>query len=97
MPATSSNVLTSPSLTRIARGNLCSGCGACGGLFPDKISLGMAPPGFLRPRQIASVTAEEDARIARICPGIGQRVVAEGRADHVLWGPYVEMLTGWAS
>ena len=94
---TSPETVSAPSLARIARGNLCAGCGGCAGLFPDKITMDMAPPGFLRPRQIASLTAEEDARIARICPGIGQRVAAEGRADHVLWGPYVEMLTGWAA
>jgi coenzyme F420 hydrogenase subunit beta len=87
---------TAPSLARVARGNLCAGCGACAGLFPRKITMEVAPPGFLRPCQSTSLTAEEDARIARICPGLGQRVVPEGRVDHALWGPHVEMLTGWA-
>jgi coenzyme F420 hydrogenase subunit beta len=57
----------------------------------------MSSPGFLRPRQTAPLSAEEDARIARICPGLGQRVVAGGRKDPILWGPYVGMLTGWAA
>lgn len=87
----------SPSLARVQRGNLCSGCGACAGLFPDKVTIEMAPPGFLRPHQTAPLTKAEDARIARICPGLGQRVIAEGRPDHALWGPHVEMLTGWAT
>ncbi len=55
-----------------------------------------SPPGFLRPRQTAPLTAEEEALLVRICPGLGQRVWAEGRLDPVLWGPYVEMLAGWA-
>jgi coenzyme F420 hydrogenase subunit beta len=84
-------------LARVAQGNLCAGCGGCAGLSPDKVAMEISPPGFLRPRQTAPLTTEEEARIARICPGLGQRVAAEGRKDPVLWGPYVEMLTGWAA
>lgn len=54
-------------------------------------------PGFLRPGQTGPLSAEEDARIARICPGLGQRVEAAGRRNSVLWGPYVSMVTGWAT
>lgn len=59
----------------------------------------MAPvePGYLRPQQTALLTAEEDAKIARVCPGLGQRVEAAGRSDSVLWGPYIAMETGWSS
>ena len=86
-----------PSLARVARGDLCAGCGACAGLFPTKIAMETAPPGFLRPRQTAPLTAAEDAAIARACPGLGQRVTAAGRADHPLWGPHLAMVTGWAA
>jgi coenzyme F420 hydrogenase subunit beta len=86
-----------PALARVARGNLCAGCGACAGLFPDRIAMEPAPPGFLRPRQTAPLTASEDAQIARICPGLGQTAAAEGRTDSVLWGPYVGLQTGWAT
>lgn len=86
-----------PSLASVARGDLCAGCGACAGLFPDRISMDVGTPGFLRPRQIGTLTPEEDADIARICPGLGQRVTAEDRPDHVLWGPHVKMLTGWST
>lgn len=85
------------SLARVARGNLCAGCGGCAGLSPDKIVMEMAPPGYLRPRQTQTLTAAEDARIGRFCPGLIQTVEAEGRKDPPLWGPYVEMLTGWAT
>jgi len=86
-----------PSLSRVAQGDLCAGCGACAGLFPSKVVMETAPPGFLRPRQTAPLTAVEDAAIARVCPGLGQRVAAGGRADHPLWGPHVAMVTGWAT
>ena len=87
----------SPALSRVARGNLCAGCGACAGLVPDKVTMGVSPPGYLRPQQSAALTAPEEAAIARTCPGLGQTVVAAGRADPVLWGPYVAMQTGWAT
>ncbi|WP_247651307.1 Coenzyme F420 hydrogenase/dehydrogenase, beta subunit C-terminal domain [Roseovarius autotrophicus] len=87
----------SPALRRIARGDLCAGCGACGGMFPDKIGVEMAPPGFLRPRQRAPLTAEEEDSFSRFCPALGQKVEARGRTDHVLWGPYLKMRTGWAT
>ncbi len=86
-----------PPLNRVARGNLCAGCGACAGLFPAKIKMVVAAPGFLRPQQVAPLTPDDDATIAAICPGLGERVTAEGRTDSVLWGPYVEMQTGWAT
>ncbi len=57
----------------------------------------MAPPGYLRPEQSAPLAADEEASVAAICPGLGQRVEAGGRTDPVLWGPYVEAVTGWAA
>lgn len=86
----------SPSLARVSRGNLCAGCGACAGIAPTSIVMTEVDPGFLRPSQIAPLEAAEEALIADICPGLGQQVLAEGRADPVLWGPYISMQTGWA-
>jgi coenzyme F420 hydrogenase subunit beta len=87
----------SDALSRVSRGNLCAGCGACAGLCPDSIDMQTTPPGFLRPVQTAPLTAEQDKLIASVCPGLGQSVKAEGRTDPVLWGPYVGMQTGWAT
>ena len=88
---------TSPSLARVTRGDTCAGCGACAGLFPAKVVMDVVAPGYLRPRQTAPLSAAEDAVIARICPGLGQRVQAAGRTDHPLWGPHVAMMTGWST
>lgn len=87
----------SPALARVARGSLCAGCGACAGLTPDKIAMQVTAPGFLRPVQSAALTGAEEAQLAAICPGLGQTVDTAGRADPVLWGPYVTMETGWAT
>lgn len=87
----------SPSLARVARGDLCAGCGACAALAPGKVAMEVAEPGYLRPRQSAPLSADEEAGIAAVCPGLGQSVEAAGRADPVLWGPYVTMETGFAT
>ncbi len=86
-----------PSLARVARGDLCAGCGACAAIAPGRVAMDLAAPGFLRPVQSGALTAAEDARVAEVCPGLGQVVEAESRTDHVLWGPFVAMHTGWAA
>ena len=87
----------SKNLADIAKGDLCAGCGACAGMFPDKLAMEMSPPGFLRPRQIAPLTGAEDDCLAGFCPALGQVVETQGRTDDTLWGPYLEMQTGWST
>jgi coenzyme F420 hydrogenase subunit beta len=86
-----------PVLRRIAQGDLCAGCGACAGVLPNKIAMETAPPGFLRPRETAPLSAAEEAAMTRFCPALGQSVAARGRTDDTLWGPYLEMRTGWST
>ncbi len=88
---------TSPALKRVAQGGLCSGCGACAAIAPGSVEMAISPAGYLRPREIAAVTAEQNAAITRVCPGLGQVVAADGREGHPLWGPYMSMRTGWAT
>ncbi len=88
---------TSPSLRRVAKGDLCSGCGACAAIAGGKVTMQTAPPGFLRPLQTGPLTGDQERVLAAVCPGLGQRVGADGRADDVLWGPHVSTQTGWAS
>ena len=82
-------------LARVDRGNLCSGCGGCALIAPAKVQMELRNPGYLRPRQAEALSPAENAAIARICPGLGQTVRAEGRIDDVLWGPYISMHTGY--
>lgn len=88
---------TSPALARVARGDLCSGCGGCAAVAPSKIAMRVEEPGFLRPHQSSSLSDTEESLIAAICPGLGQKVTADGRQDDPLWGPFVSMQTGWAT
>jgi coenzyme F420 hydrogenase subunit beta len=91
------HVPQSPSLARVAKGALCAGCGACAAIAPGRVAMQMTPPGFLRPHQDGALTAPEEAAIAAVCPGLRQRVDADGRRDDVLWGPYDGAETGWAT
>jgi len=96
-PTTKPAFSPSPALKRVARGNLCAGCGGCALVAPTKIEMVLSPPGYLRPHQIEPLDPQEDARIARICPGLGQDVDPDGRIDDVLWGPYISMHTGFST
>lgn len=87
----------SPALARVARGDLCAGCGACAALAPGKIAMHEQAPGWARPVQKQDLSAEEDRAIAEVCPGLGQSVEADGRRDDPLWGPFVGMASGWAT
>jgi len=87
----------SPALARVARGDLCAGCGACAAIAPGKVQMAVADPGYLRPTQTAPLSADEEADIADVCPGLVQKVTPQGRPDPVLWGPYRGMVTGHAT
>lgn len=87
----------SNALARVAKGDLCAGCGGCAALAPDKITMQVAAPGYFRPVQSAPLSADEEAGIRAVCPGLVQKVVADNRPDPVLWGPYKEMVTGHAT
>ncbi|OED49398.1 hypothetical protein AB838_06900 [Rhodobacteraceae bacterium (ex Bugula neritina AB1)] len=84
-------------LASIQKGDLCAGCGACAGLFPDQIKMDQTPPGYLRPRQTDALSPQQEATFAAICPALGQKVAPDGRQDPALWGPYTEMMTGHAT
>lgn len=85
------------SLARVARGDLCAGCGACAALAPGKVMMAETALGYLRPQQQVPLSTQEDSAIAHVCPGLGQTVAANGRKDSPLWGPYVAMMTGHAT
>ncbi|MFK7751207.1 MAG: Coenzyme F420 hydrogenase/dehydrogenase, beta subunit C-terminal domain [Sedimentitalea sp.] len=89
-------VYDSKALSRVARGALCSGCGACALVAPEAIAMEQRAPGFLRPRQSAPLSRDAEETIAAICPGLSQTVVPGQRIDDVLWGPYENMKTGFA-
>ena len=87
----------SPVLKRVVDGGLCSGCGGCAAIAPKSVCMGITEKGFLRPRQLAEVTPDREGRIADCCPGTGLTQAPGDREDHPLWGPFVEIRSGYSS
>lgn len=86
----------SPTITRVLRGELCSGCGLCAGVAGGAIAMTSVAPGYSRPHQIAPVSDDAEARIAAACPGarVAPWTPAPQR-DHN-WGPWHSCVTGQA-
>lgn len=97
MTVATSSKAASPTLSRVAKGDLCAGCGGCAAVAPDKITMGKALPGYLRPAQHAPLSETEERTIATICPGLNETVDPADRQETTLWGPYVTAQTGWAT
>ncbi|MFZ5720254.1 MAG: Coenzyme F420 hydrogenase/dehydrogenase, beta subunit C-terminal domain [Pseudomonadota bacterium] len=86
----------SPTVRRVLRGELCTGCGLCAGVSGGAIQMRASPPGYNRPEVVGPVSAESEKVIADACPG---SVVAPwGGAPEIdpYWGPYRQVLTGAA-
>lgn len=86
----------SPTLRKVISGQLCSGCGLCAGVSPDAVQMETVAPGYSRPRQVASLSPDQEQKVAASCPGA---VVAPwGGAPnlHPYWGPWRQILTGHA-
>lgn len=94
---------TSPTLTRVARANTCTGCGLCAGLAPDAVRVTLDARGYLRPEQSAPLAPAIEERIASACPGVvvapweGAGISEPGTAVDPLWGPHREVGTGYAT
>lgn len=88
---------SSPTVDRVLKGQLCTGCGLCASVAPDSIGMEVVAPGFNRPVQGAPLPEAAEQEIARACPG---RVIAswEGAPNiHPYWGPWRAVGTGYAT
>lgn len=87
----------SPTLRRVLKGELCSGCGLCAGVSGGAIRMRSVAPGYNQPEVVGPLPREVERVIADACPGA---VVApwSGAPDiHPYWGPLRQVLTGAAS
>ena len=84
----------SPSLARIARGNLCAGCGICQSIANGSVEMFEDEDGYIRPRQLAPIDEAAEALISRVCPGLMVDQQATGRTWHPLWGFYDTVQVG---
>lgn len=84
-------------LASILRSDCCSGCGACAYVAADRIRMDYSADGFLRPVVNGELSADEEKRVARTCPGILLDVQASAAIDHPIWGPVAVARTGHAT
>ncbi|KPF77630.1 hypothetical protein IP88_05880 [alpha proteobacterium AAP81b] len=88
----------SPALDRVARGQLCTGCGLCA-TIAGNVAMAMVPPGYLRPVVSGPVTPAEDAAIAAACPAlvVDESDRAAAPASDPIWGPSFFTGTGFTT
>lgn len=82
----------------VERGDLCSGCGLCAAVTgPGAVAIGLNGEGYLRPQVRKDLSAEDEARVAAVCPGLRlDQDNREGR-NHVIWGPVRNTRVGYAT
>ncbi|MGD1883882.1 MAG: Coenzyme F420 hydrogenase/dehydrogenase, beta subunit C-terminal domain [Paracoccaceae bacterium] len=83
-------------LQKVVDGRLCSGCGACAALAPEVVTMDLSTDGYLRPKRSKPLSEAQGAAISSVCPGLGMSLQADDRFDHVLWGPYLSVSSGYA-
>lgn len=75
----------SPTLSRVTRGQLCTGCGLCAGISGGAIAMEVVN-GYNRPVQRAPIDAGREAAIAAACPGAIVAPWPDAPDRHPYWG-----------
>jgi coenzyme F420 hydrogenase subunit beta len=75
------------SMDEVLKGDLCSGCGLCQGVFGvEKIRMGLSSEGFLRPQVLQPLSISETELFSDFCPG--GRIEHQNAEKHdPHWGP----------
>ena len=89
--------MTSPTVARVLRGELCSGCGLCASVSGGALSMKSTPPGYNRPVARGPVAPAAERVIAQSCPGAVVAPWPEEGSVHPYWGPLRQVLTGYAT
>ena len=87
----------SPTVTRVLRGELCTGCGLCAGVAGDAIRMISEAPGYSRPRLMGATPARAEQAIAAACPGAVVQSWTGSERVHPYWGPWRQVFTGAAT
>lgn len=87
----------SPTVERVLRGQLCTGCGLCAAVSGGAIGMSMTPPGYSRPVQTGPISEAAEATIAQSCPGAVVASWERGANLHPYWGPWRGIWTGHAT
>ncbi len=91
------NSAQSPLLSKVLTGELCAGCGLCAGMAPDALAMAIDAHGFARPVQSRPLSEAQERAIAAACPALTVFPWPETEATHPYWGPYRDVLTGFAA
>jgi coenzyme F420 hydrogenase subunit beta len=86
----------SPTLQRVVKGQLCTGCGLCAAVSGGAIEMSSSAEGFNRPRQLAPLGSANETVIAEACPGAIVASWPSAPRLHPVWGPYHAVYTGHA-
>ncbi|MFA7585867.1 MAG: Coenzyme F420 hydrogenase/dehydrogenase, beta subunit C-terminal domain [Novosphingobium sp.] len=87
----------SPTLARVLRGQLCSGCGLCAGTSDGAVTMEAVAPGYARPHQNRPIDDAIERKIAASCPGATVAPWPPAPHRHPYWGPWHACLTGHAT
>lgn len=85
----------SPTVDRVLKGELCSGCGLCAGVSGGAIQIQAGPPGYNRPVMSGGLAPASERKIAAACVGAVVEPWSGERIDPY-WGPWRRVLTGHA-
>lgn len=87
----------SPTVARVVRGQLCTGCGLCASVSAGAITMETVAPGYSRPRQHGDVSPQAEHAIAGACPGAVVAPWPQAPHVHPYWGPWRRVATGHAT
>lgn len=97
MTTSASSMAISPTVSRVVKGELCSGCGLCAGVAGGAFAMETVAPGYSRPSARGPISPMTERLIATACPGAKVAPWQEAPHRHEYWGPWFRTLTGYAS
>ncbi len=92
--------MTQDPITKAVACNLCTGCGACAGAFPDFIKMVDDPVNGRRPVVAAGTDGRKAAEAAaKLCAGVAVDYTTLPRKDAIdaIWGPVLATWEGYAA
>ena len=89
--------MSSEVVTKVLKGQLCTGCGLCASVAPDAIKMTIVEPGYRRPEIFARVSKRAEGLIADCCPGAVVEAWDKSIRVHPYWGPHKLVATGHAT
>ncbi len=91
------NVSASPTLAKVLKGDLCTGCGACAGVSDSAISMAIDARGYARPVQHAALSNDQEASVRQVCTGLSAAPWPQASGCDDFWGPWHQVMSGHAT